>query len=165
MHWRIGTAYKHRSREANRQALRELVEHGPPPGLLAFDGDLAVGWCQLTPRTDLPWLDEGARYLGRVDDLPVWSVSCFYVRRGYRRTGVSSLLITAALRAARAANAPAVEAYPVDTTVPGGTSNVFPGIAASFERAGFVTVARRTPSRPIMRHDLTATAQGWPSFR
>ena len=30
----------------------------------AFDGDRAVGWCQLTPRADLPWLQQ-ARGLGR----------------------------------------------------------------------------------------------------
>src|SRR5262249_10517280 len=33
----------------NKTAFREIVERGPPPGLLAFDGDIAVGWCQLTP--------------------------------------------------------------------------------------------------------------------
>ena len=57
---------------------------GPPPGLLAFHGDVAVGWCQLTPRDQVPKLDRTWR-LKRVDDLPVWSLSCFYVRKGYRR--------------------------------------------------------------------------------
>jgi hypothetical protein len=37
--------------------------------LLAFDGDVAVGWCQLTPREALPWLDRTWR-LKRVDDVP-----------------------------------------------------------------------------------------------
>ena len=58
MYWRIGAAYRERPRARNKAALRALARRGPPPGLLAFDGDLAVGWCQLTPRTDLPWLDE-----------------------------------------------------------------------------------------------------------
>ena len=50
MYWRIGSAYRKRPREKNKAAFREVVKHGPPPGLLAFDGDVAVGWCQLTPR-------------------------------------------------------------------------------------------------------------------
>ena len=50
----------------------------------------------------------------RVDDVPVWSLSCFYVRKGYRRKGVTETLIGAALSAARCAKAPALEAYPLD---------------------------------------------------
>jgi len=80
MYWRIGGAYRKKPREENKSAFREIVERGPPPGLLAFHGDIAVGWCQLTPRDVLPWLDRAWR-LKRVDDAPVWSLSCFYAQR------------------------------------------------------------------------------------
>jgi GNAT superfamily N-acetyltransferase len=130
--------------------VREVVKRGPPPGLLAFDGDMAVGWCQLTPRDALPWLDRTWR-LKRVDDVPVWSLSCFYVRKGYRRRGVASALIAAAVKAAQEAKAPALEAYPLDAELtPNSTST---GYASTFAHAGFKTVARRVPPRPIMRHD------------
>jgi GNAT superfamily N-acetyltransferase len=125
--------------------------------LLAFDGERAVGWCQLTPRDELGWLRR-ARFFERVDEVPVWSLSCFYVRRGYRRQGIMSAFIAAALKAAKRANAPALEAYPVDTARPDSTANVFTGTTAAFTRAGFKAVARRTPSRPIMRHDLKGIA-------
>jgi GNAT superfamily N-acetyltransferase len=153
MYWRIGSEYHKRPREKNRRALRQIVNQGPPPGLLAFNGDRAVGWCQLTRREELHWL-ERAHFFDRVDDVPVWSLSCFYVRRGYRRRGVMSALVAAALKAAKLANAPALEAYPVDTAQPDSTRNVFTGTMAAFKRAGFKTVARRERSRPIMRHDL-----------
>jgi GNAT superfamily N-acetyltransferase len=153
MYWVLGPAYRKRPRSLNQADLRALSEREPPPGLLAFDGDLSVGWCRLTPRADQPWLDH-ARFLAPVDDLPVWSLSCFYVRRGYRRRGVAPVLIGAALRAAKRANAVAVEAYPIDTAAPKATTNTFTGTASMFERAGFATVARRSPARPIMRHDL-----------
>ncbi len=65
-----------------------------------------------------------------------------------------STLIAAALKAAKRAHAPAVEAYPVDPGRPGSSANVFTGTASAFRRAGFKTVARRMPSRPVMRHDL-----------
>src|SRR5437660_10240421 len=131
MYWRIGSAYRKTPREKNKSAFRELVRRGPPPGLLAFDGDVSVGWCQLTPRSALQWLD-GTWTLARVDDMPVWSISCFYVRRGYRKQGVMSVLIAAALKAARRAKAPALEAYPVDTDAPKSTSNLFTGTASTF---------------------------------
>lgn len=153
MYWRIGPAYRKRPGAANRAAFREVVQRGPPPGLLAFDGDLAVGWCQVTPRDQVPHIDREWR-LKRVDDLPVWSLSCFYVRKGYRRQGITSVLIAAALEAAKRAKAPALEAYPLDRELtPSSTST---GISSTFERAGFETVVRRVPPRPIMRHELKA---------
>ena len=156
MYWRIGSAYRKRPREENKAAFRRVVRRGPPPGLLAFAGDVAVGWCQLTPRDALPWLDRTWR-LRRVDDLPVWSLSCLYVRKGCRRQGVTSALIAAALQAAKGANAPALEAYPFDAAVSPSASGT--GYASTFARAGFETVARRAPPRPIMRHDLKALAR------
>jgi len=153
MYWRIGPLYHQRERGKNKAALRRIVKRGPPPGLLAFDGDLAVGWCQLTPRGELPWLGR-AQWLAPVDDQPVWSISCFYVRRGYREQGVVSSLIAGAVKAARRAKAPALEAYPIDTSQPKSSNNLFTGTASTFARAGFRTVARRAPCRPIMRHEL-----------
>jgi GNAT superfamily N-acetyltransferase len=153
MYWRIGGAYRRRPRAQNKAAFREIVKRGPSPGLLAFDRAVAVGWCQLTPRDALPWLDRTWR-LKRVDDLPVWSLSCLYVQKGWRRTGVTSALIAAALQAAKRANAPALEAYPLDADVSPSASGT--GYVSTFARAGFRTVARRAPPRPIMRHDLKA---------
>ena len=157
MYWRVGSAYHERPREQNQRALRAVVFKGPPPGLLAFDGALPVGWCQLTPRSALPWLHQ-ARFFEPVDDERVWAISCFYVRRGYRRQGVMSALVAAAVKEARKAHAPAVEAYPVDTSRAGCTTNVFTGTRAAFERLGFRIVASRQPCRPIMRHDLRRTS-------
>ena len=151
MYWRIGSHYRSQPEKANKAAFAEVVRRGPPPGLIAFDDDLAVGWCQLTPRDALPWLDRAWR-IRRVDDLPVWSISCFYVRIGYRRRGVTTALIRAAVQAAKLAKAPALEAYPLDADKsPSATGN---GYVSTFARLGFKTVACHFPPRPIMRHDL-----------
>ncbi len=151
MNWRIGRAYQKRPPAKNKAAFQGVVKTGPPPGLLAFHGELAVGWCQVTPRADLPWLDRAWR-LSRVDDVPVWSISCFYIRKGYRRQGVTSALIAGALQMAKKAGAPALEAYPLDADLTGSSS--WTGYASTFARAGFRIVARHTPPRPIMRRDL-----------
>ena len=153
MYWRIGSVYHQRARDKNRLAFRRIVKHGPPPGLLAFDGEKAVGWCQLTPRDVLPWLDH-SRLLRRVDEIPVWSLSCFYVRRSHRRQGVVSVLIAAAVKAAPLAGAPALEAYPVDRDRRNGTSSDFTGTASTFARAGFKTVTQHATHRPIMRRNF-----------
>ena len=151
MYWRIGAAYRQRPDRQNRAAFRKVVMAGPPPGLVALDGTLAVGWCQLGPRAALPQLGRQWR-LATIDDQPVWCISCLYVRKSHRRRGVTGALIEAALQAARRNKAPALEAYPFDRALsPSSTST---GFASTYARAGFVTVARHIPARPIMRHDL-----------
>lgn len=150
MYWRIGPRYHERPRAENKRDLRELALSGPAPGLLAFEGGAAVGWCELAPRAELAWLAR-SRYFPAVDDLPVWSIPCFYIRRTHRGQGVMGALIEAAAAAAVAARAPAIEAYPVDTAVPGHTGNLFAGVASAFEARGFRVVARPKPDRPIMR--------------
>jgi GNAT superfamily N-acetyltransferase len=151
MYWRIGNDYRKNPREKNKAALKKIVKQNPPIGLLAFDGDIAVGWCQLTPRDALPWLDKTWR-LKRVDDKPVWSLSCFYIRKEYRKKGVTTALINAAIETAKKAGAPALEAYPLDGDLsPSSTST---GYATTFARLGFKVVARNFQPRPIMRYDL-----------
>lgn len=151
MYWRIGAGYRRRPAEENKAAFEAVVRRGPAPGVVAMIGELAVGWCQVTPREQLPWMEKNWR-VRRVDEAAVWAISCLYVRIGYRRRGVTAALIDGALRLAKAGGAPAVEAYPLDATrSPSATGT---GYASTFARLGFKTVARHTPERPIMRHDL-----------
>ena len=151
MYWRIGPAYHQQSPEENKIAFHGVVSNGPPPGLLALEGEVAIGWCQLTPRDVLAWLDH-VKQLRRVDDLPVWCISCFYIRKGYRRRGITTALIDAAISTAGKSGAAALEAYPLDAEMTSSTS--FTGYASTFLRAGFKVVARHVPSRPMMRIDL-----------
>jgi GNAT superfamily N-acetyltransferase len=148
----IGFAYRARPADHNRADFHELVTVGPPPGLLAFRDDLAVGWCRVTPRPAVPAIEQSWR-TRRVDDVPVWVISCFYVRKGHRRQGITSTLIAAAVEHARSAGAPAVEACPLDGAIsPSATAS---GYASTFKAAGFKEIARRSPERPIMRLSLT----------
>ncbi|MBZ9850710.1 GNAT family N-acetyltransferase [Mesorhizobium sp. CA14] len=151
MYGRIGSSYKKRPGEKNKAAFRQIVELGPPPGVLAFDRGAAVGWCQVTPRDAVTWLDR-LWQLKRVDDTPVWSLSCLYVRKRYRRQGITSRLIQEAQEIARRANAAALEAYPFDAEISPSASGS--GYASTFARAGFSVVARRMPARPIMRYHI-----------
>jgi GNAT superfamily N-acetyltransferase len=154
MYWRIGSAYTARKRDENRLDFKKAVKKGPPPGLLAFADDVCVGWVQVTPRAALPTL-ERARFTKAVDDKPVWSVSCFFVRKGWRGKGVSKALIDAAIAFAKKNKAPVLEAYPMTTDVKRSNSVMFTGSAAAFARAGFKTVAEPAKHRPTMRLDLS----------
>jgi len=99
----------------------------------------------------------GNARLAPADGVPVWSLSCLYVRKGERRRGITVALIEAAVVAARRAKAPALEAYPFDAAVSPSASGT--GYASTFARAGFREVARPHPARPVMRLDLGRSAR------
>lgn len=156
MYWRIGPGYRRETPETNKASFHVIVREGPPPGLLALIGNEPVGWLQLTPRDAIPWIDRVSK-LRRVDDVPVWSISCFYIRKGRRRRGLTASLIGAAIHAARDGGASVLEAYPLDADVTRSTS--FTGYLSTFLEAGFKIVARHVAFQPILRLDLIRSSR------
>lgn len=143
--------------DGTRRALKRLVERGPAPGILAYDGDRAVGWCCVGPREDFPLL-ERSRVLAPVDDEPVWSIVCFFVARDHRRRGLTRRLVAAAVSYARSRGARIVEAYPVDAGSSQPDAFVYTGLPSAFAANGFVEVARKSPRRPILRRRIRPAA-------
>lgn len=140
----------------NRRAFRRLVVAGARPGVIAYDGGRPVGWCAVAPRSEYPRL-ANSRVLAPVDDLPVWSVTCFFVLRPYRRRGVSAQLLLAAARFAASRGARLVEGYPQKPYAErSADAFLWRGSPTTFRRAGFREVARRSPSSPIMRKAIRA---------
>ena len=149
--WRLpAVQWRAQRGEANRRALEDLVRVGPPPGLLAYVDGEPVGWCALAPRAEYSRFAK-SRTLQPVDDQPVWSVVCFFVARPFRGRGVSAGLLAAAAEFARRGGARILEGYPVDPKSRQADAFVYTGLASLFRRAGFVEVARRSPTRPIVR--------------
>ena len=141
---------------ANRRAYKAIVRAGPPPGLLAYDRSGPVAWCQLCPRADLPVLARSP-LLKPIDEEPVWSLSCFYIRPKNRRQGLTGVLIDAAKDHARRHGATILEAYPWDAQQKKSSSTVFTGAASTFKRHGFTVAERRATRRPVMRCDLNVS--------
>jgi GNAT superfamily N-acetyltransferase len=137
----------------NRNMLRGLVEGGAAPGVLAYrDGEVA-GWCGVAPRAAQARLAR-SRVLAPVDDVPVWSITCFVIARPQRRRGLMRPLIDAAVDHARAQGAAMVEAYPLDAQRKLYPGELFVGTLNAFLASGFREVARRSPTRPIVRLSL-----------
>jgi ribosomal protein S18 acetylase RimI-like enzyme len=135
-----------------RDRLLEQATSAQPPGLVAFDGDRAVGWVSLGPRSDFERV-ERSRVIPRVDDRPVWSIVCFAVSASARGQGVARALLEGAIDHARERGAEALEAYPIaiDEGEPIHPEAAFTGTLPMFERAGFRVVADRA-SDPSSRH-------------
>ncbi|NPV76148.1 MAG: GNAT family N-acetyltransferase [Anaerolineae bacterium] len=152
MYWRLSRKeFELGKGEGNRTALRALVMACQLPGLLACHNGEPVGWCSIGPRSVFPVLKR-SRVLKPVDEKPVWSVVCFFVHRRFRRQGLTVKMLQEAVRYAAGQGASIVEGYPV---VPRsrntGAVFIYTGVYTAFQKAGFIEVARRSETRPIMR--------------
>ena len=134
----------------NRARLEEQLRHGDAHALVAYRDGEAVGWCRLGPRSSFVRLAH-ARTLAPVDDVPAWSVVCFYVAPAAKRQGVASALLDAAVELARDRGAPALEGYAARPEHPNIDS--YTGYLPMFLAAGFEHV-REGGRRTIVRRRL-----------
>jgi GNAT superfamily N-acetyltransferase len=147
--------FERNGNEGNRRAMEALVRGNRQPGLVAYVGGEPAGWVSVAPREEFGRV-ERSPVLKRVDDEPVWSVVCFYVAKGFRGTGLARRLLDAAVDHAARKGTRVVEGYPWDTRTGRKLTNAeaFIGSLSMFQEAGFREVARRSPSRPIVRKEV-----------
>ena len=141
----------------NRRDHRRLVTHEEAHGILVYEDGRPVGWCQFGRTRELPRVDAGLKYrsLGaKRDPPPDWRITCFFVGREHRRSGVAAAALAAALEAIEHRGGGIVEAYPV--TNPRAVATWF-GTVSMFRRNGFARVARFGRSNVLMRRSLRST--------
>ncbi|MFZ5911361.1 MAG: GNAT family N-acetyltransferase [Chloroflexota bacterium] len=152
MFWKLrGKAFTGNTGEPARQMQKNIVDSGTVPGLLAFIDDEPVGWVAVEPRLAYLRLAH-SKVLGPVDESDVWSVTCFFVARQFRRRGLTVQLLKGAVEYVKSRGGKIVEGYPVDASQQMPAAFIYTGTSAAFQKAGFVEVARRSESRPIFRY-------------
>ncbi len=151
------------------------VERDEVPGLLAYRDGRPVGWVSVAPRNGFERIvgDPDAALREEMAEpaaSPVWSITCFYIDRDHRGSGVASALLAAAIDQATTQGVRTIEAYPVEPERRMDDAGAFTGLRSMFAKAGFREVGRfdrwravptasqagarplaRPPGRPIMR--------------
>jgi GNAT superfamily N-acetyltransferase len=155
MYWRMRRKdYDAQRGSGTKKKMRNLINSGIVPGILAYDSDIPVGWCSVAPREDFSVL-ENSRVLQRIDDKPVWSVVCFFINKDYRKKGLSVELLNAAKKYVKNNSGKILEGYPVEPKAAKSPDVfVWTGLASAFRKAGFKEVIRRSETRPIMRFSI-----------
>jgi GNAT superfamily N-acetyltransferase len=149
MWWRlVNREHAANGPDGNRAALRDLVEDGREPGLLAYDNGTPVGWVSVAPRVEFGRVFRSPLFRpDDPDDAGCWSVVCFYVPRAHRGRGLTDVLLAGAVEHT------SIEGYAIvgdDLDTP----SLHHGLASTFERAGFTQVAAPSPRRRLMRRTL-----------
>jgi len=160
MYWRVKRKeFEQNYGDGNKNCLKEIVESGQVPGILAYHRENPVGWCAVAPREDFPVVLRSPT-LKPVDELPAWAITCLFVTKSYRANGLTHLLIRAAVQYAKENGARIVEAYPVDVRAKSIEYDLYAGLTTTFEKEGFVEVFRRSQRKSIMRYYVGVFPEG-----
>lgn len=145
--------------DQRQELLRDEIQSGPPPGLVAYVDGEAAGWIRIGPRHVLRrTINSRIVKTGSpepLDDDSVWAVTCFSIRKEHRRKGVSTALLDAAIAYARESGARVIEGYPIatDKTKPS-TNALYVGALSTYLKAGFREVSRPTGTRAVVALSL-----------
>ncbi|MDR0639637.1 MAG: GNAT family N-acetyltransferase [Spirochaetaceae bacterium] len=125
--------------------IKQRVWSDIPIGLLGYIENEAVAWCSVAPR-------ETHTRLGGDESLKnVWSITCFFIKKEYRRKGLARFLIENAKHYAVENGAEYIEAYPVEKESP---SYRFMGFVKTFEEARFKYIKMAGTRRHVMVYKI-----------
>jgi ribosomal protein S18 acetylase RimI-like enzyme len=123
----------------DRRALKERrVRDGEAHAALVFDGEECVGWCQFGSPEELPRIKFGKAYRAEESEPPDWRITCFFVDKAYRHTGVAEAALKGALKEIAHLGGGTVESSPEDVTGRKvSNSFLYNATIDMFEREGF----------------------------
>ncbi len=143
---------KTRDAEDNRALKERLVHDGRAHAALVMDGKEAVAWCEYGTPQELPNINHRKQYEAELDQLPDYRITCLFVDKRYRRTGMSALALQGALRLIGEAGGGIVEGYPQDTAGKKITASfLYNGTRSLFEQAGFTYTRPKGKNHCVMR--------------
>jgi GNAT superfamily N-acetyltransferase len=145
-------AFEQNKYDGNKKLLSQLVEREIPVGLLGIMKQEAIAWLSFAPRSQFTRLEK-SRIYKPVDFQPVWSITCFFIKKEYRNKGISLVMIEAAKTHAQKNNIKILEAYPVKPYADRMPDPfAWTGFFSTFEKAGFKVVSNLSKARPMMRY-------------
>ena len=141
---------------------QRLVQEGAAHAALVFDGDAAIAWCEYGSPDELPRIYHRKQYdAGEAHPAP-WRITCFFVDRDHRRSGVAYEALEGALQLIANAGGGEVVSFPNELAPGTKTSSSFlhNGTRAMFEQAGFTFERHIGKSKTVMRKKIAAAGRG-----
>jgi GNAT superfamily N-acetyltransferase len=123
----------------NREFKHQLVERGAAHAAVVFDGEDAVAWAQYGTVAELPNIHHRKEWEQGLERRPDYRITCLFVDRRFRRSGMASVAVRGALGLIADAGGGLVEAYPHDLPPGKKTSSSFlyNATRTMYEQLGF----------------------------
>jgi len=132
---------------------QRLVEEGVAHAALVFEGDTAIAWCEYGSPDELPGIYHRKEYDAGERNPAPWRITCFFVDRDHRRSGVAREALDGALELIAQAGGGEVVSFP-NVVEPGtrtSSSFLHNGTRAMFEKAGFTFERRLGKNKTVVR--------------
>lgn len=135
-----------------------LVNEGVAHAALVFDGDQAIAWCEYGSPVELPNIYHRKQYDAGESRPAPWRITCFFVDRDHRRSGVAREALDGALALIAQAGGGEVVSFPNEPAEGKRVSSSFlhNGTRRMFEKAGFVFERHIGTSKTVMRITVPA---------
>jgi GNAT superfamily N-acetyltransferase len=146
------TQFEKLGRDGRQAFHRSMAMEGKARGVLAYEGDAPVGWCQFGPPEVLSQYSRGRAYKllqFAPEDMPQWRISCLFTDKHRRSRGIATYTLHAAVEEIARLGGGVVEAFPFD--IEGMRHNQFTGSVDMYLREGFEKVVRLGKSTLLMR--------------
>ncbi|MDE5747855.1 MAG: GNAT family N-acetyltransferase [Acetatifactor sp.] len=146
-------------RLALRESAEQLINEGVMHGYLAYEDDLAIGWCNANDQQNyirVGSFDPGKRQeedycISSEEKGKVKSLVCFEIAPGYRGKGIAKALLQRVCEDARAEGYEWIEVYPQETDAYSVLD--FTGPVEMYKNTGFEEV-RRWGKTIVMRKKI-----------
>jgi len=132
---------------------QRLVDEGVAHAALVFEGDTAIAWCEYGSPGELPGIYHRKEYDAGEQNPAPWRITCFFVDRDHRRSGVAREALDGALDLIALAGGGEVVSFP-NVVEPGkktSSSFLHNGTRAMFEKAGFTFERRIGKNKTVVR--------------
>ncbi|MBO3085758.1 GNAT family N-acetyltransferase [Cellulomonas fengjieae] len=142
----------------HREFKRRLVEAGRTHAALVFDGDVAVAWAQFGTVDELQNIHHRKEWERGLERRPDFRITCLFVDRDHRRSGMASVAVRGALALIAAAGGGLVESYPHDLPVGKKTSASFlyNATRTMYEELGFTYQRPKGKGNCVMTTEVAA---------
>lgn len=144
--------FQRMTKEERRLAHYNLTLQGKGAGLIVYDDELQVAWCQFGKAEYFPQYDYGRAYskLEIPEEFkPKWRISCLFVDKHRRKEKLSSFALAAAIKLIKQQGGGVVEAFPLDVNDTGKPS--YTGAVRMYSKHGFQEVSRLGKNTVFMR--------------
>lgn len=129
--------------EDHKSVTRQFVDSGKQVGIIAYKNKEPVGWCSAGPVGEFPGIMH-SRVLKPENPEGKWCITCLFIRRNWRKMGLTTYIIMSAMDVARRSEARSIEAYPMESGKAYGDASIYRGILSMYLKLGFISVRSRT---------------------
>lgn len=145
-------------KEERRDFHRERVFGGTSTGVIYYEDDCPVAWCEFGKAELFEQINRNRAYKNlSLEVKPEWRICCIFTDKEHRKEGLSKKVLSAALTLIEEMGGGKAEAFPLD--IPGNEKPQYTGTVKMYLEEGFKVVAPLGKYQLLMAKDFPKSSE------